>query len=117
MSNRISWFDLPVTDLSRAIQFYSVVLEVEIKEEFPGVAVIAHEGNDVSGCLFTSSSSKPSRDGVLLYFNVNGRIEAAVAAVEKCGGEVEEPPHEIGSFGRRALIIDTEGNRVALHTE
>ncbi len=45
MPNQIVWFDLPVTDLNRAIIFYSKVLDAEITEEFPGVAIISHEGD------------------------------------------------------------------------
>lgn len=117
MSNKIVWFDLPVVDLPRAILFYKSVLEVEIKEEFPGVAVISHKDEEISGCLYLSSDYKPSKDGALLYFNVNGRLENAVAAAGKLGGRTEQSQHEIGSFGRRAIVIDSEGNRIALHSE
>lgn len=117
MVNRISWFDVPALDLERAMHFYSIVLDVEINEEFPGVAVMLHDQGDVAGCVFKSEEIKPSDQGMLLYFNVNGRLDAAVAAVEECGGTVKEPPHSIGDFGYRALVIDSEGNRIALHSE
>ncbi|MFQ5597948.1 MAG: VOC family protein [Nitrospiria bacterium] len=116
MPNRIVWFDLPVRDLNRAIQFYSEVLDAEIKEDFPGVAVIAHKKDAVSGCLFLSESQQPSKEGTLIYFNVQGRLAAAVDAVKKNGGQVEQPPHEMGPFGNRAIVIDSEGNRIALHS-
>lgn len=117
MPNRIVWFDLPVSDLTRAIQFYSEVLDVEISEEFPGVAIISHDNDEVSGCLFKSDEQLPSKAGALIYFNVLGRLEAAVDAAERNGGQVEKPPHEIGPFGHRAIVIDSEGNRIALHSE
>jgi uncharacterized protein len=117
MSNRIVWFDLPVGDLKRAMLFYSEVLDVEISEEFPDVAVIAHGDDEVSGCLYKSDEHPPSRAGTLIYFNVLGRLEAAVDAATRNGGQIEKPPHQIGPFGRRAIIIDSEGNRVALHSE
>ncbi len=117
MTNRIVWFDLPAADLARARRFYSAVLNAEVKEEFPGVAIIAHDSGEVSGCLFTGEEAKPSRSGALLYFNVDGRLQDAVDAAERHGGEVEKPPHEIGPFGHRAIVIDSEGNRIALHSE
>ncbi len=117
MVNRIVWFDVPASDLERAKNFYSKVLDVEINEEFPGVAVMSHDQGEVSGCVFKSEEIQPSDPGILLYFNVNGRLDAAVAAVEKCGGTIKEPPHPIGDFGHRALVIDSEGNRIALHSE
>ena len=117
MTHRIVWFDIPATDLGRAMNFYSKVLGVEITEEFPGVAVMSHEQGDVGGCVFKSEDIQPSDQGTLLYFNVNGRLDEAVAAVEDCGGTIKEPAHAIGEFGHRALVIDSEGNRIALHSE
>ncbi len=117
MAHQIVWFDIPVKDLNRAIQFYSSVLDVEIKEEFSGVAPIAHGPGEVAGCLYQSDDDQPSASGPLLYFNVNGRLDAAVDAVEKSGGTVVEPKHSIGNYGFRAKVIDSEGNRIALHSE
>ncbi len=117
MANCINWFDVPALDLKRAMNFYAIVLDVEINEEFPGVAVISHDKGDVAGCIFKSEEIQPSDQGMLLYFSVNGRLDAAVAAVEECGGTVQGPPHSIGDFGHRALVIDSEGNRIALHSE
>ena len=117
MSHRVIWFDLPVTDLKRAMKFYSNVLKAEVKEDRPGVAVISHEQGEVSGCLYAKLSTGPSEGGALLYFNVNGRLDEAVAAAEKHGGRVVKPPHAIGPFGQRAIVMDSEGNRIALHSE
>ncbi|MCC6487511.1 MAG: VOC family protein [Candidatus Hydrogenedentes bacterium] len=117
MSNRVIWFDLPVIDLKRAMKFYSKVLEAEVREDRPGVAVITHEAGEVSGCLYAKLSTGPSEGGALLYFNANGRLEEAVAAAEQNGGSVVKPPHSIGPYGRRAIVMDSEGNRIALHSE
>ena len=117
MANRIVWFDVPASDLERAMNFYSKVLDVEISEEFPGVAVMSHDQGEVAGCVFKSEEIQPTSHGTLLYFNVNGRLDEAVAEVEGCGGTIKEPPHSIGEFGHRALVIDSEGNRIALHSE
>lgn len=114
------WFDIPVRDLDRAIAFYSAVLAVEVKREvYPSftIGLLPHGDDDVAGCLFVSDDIKPSTDGILLYFNANGRLEEAVTAVEKYGGRVLEPAHPIGSFGFRAVVLDSEGNRIALHAE
>ena len=108
---------MPASDLERAINFYSNVLDVEIKEEFPGVAVMSHDQGEVSGCIFKSEEIQPTDHGALLYFNVNGRLDDAVSAAAACGGVIREPRHSIGDFGHRALVIDSEGNRIALHSE
>ncbi len=118
MSNQIVWFDIPVKDLDRAIQFYSKVLGADIKKEFPNmpVGVFAHKEGKVSGCLFEDKAEKPSDHGPLLYFNVNGRLDDAVKLSEKHGGEVIKPKHQIGPYGFRAIVLDSEGNRIALHS-
>src|SRR5207249_3022368 len=106
-------------DIDRAIRFYSAVLGVSVKkEEFPGMAigVLPHEGNDVAGCLFKKEGEKPSEHGPLLYFNAQGRLDEAIAAAEQNGGKVLQARHSIGPYGFRAVVLDTEGNRIALHS-
>ncbi len=116
MPNRVIWFDLPVRDLQRAMKFYSEVLDCEVKEDRPGIGVISHGDDEVSGCLFKRSDAVPSEHGALLYFNVAGRLDEAVATAEQLGGRIVKPPHQIGPYGMRALVIDSEGNRIALHS-
>lgn len=117
MANTIVWFDLPALDLQRAINFYSQVLQTEITEEYPGVAVFSHQNNEVAGCLFASDTHKPSKNGAMLYFNVDGRLEQAVEIAKQHRGMVEQPPHAIGPHGFRSVLIDSEGNRIVLHSE
>jgi len=118
--NIVVWMDIPVTDLNRAKAFYSKVLNAEIAvqqmEEFE-FAVLPHAGDGVSGCLTPSKDNKPSRNGPLVYLSVDGRLDEAVRIAGDSGGEVLEPSHPIGPYGFRAIIIDSEGNRIALHSE
>jgi predicted enzyme related to lactoylglutathione lyase len=53
----------------------------------------------------------------MIYLNANGRLDDAIAAVAPNGGKVVQPKHPIGPFGFRAIINDSEGNRVALHSD
>jgi len=120
MANQIVWCDIPVLDLDRAIKFYSAVLGQEVKKhEFPGmtVGVLPHGDGDAGGCLIQSAEQKLSEQGVMIYLNANGRLDDASAAVVPNGGKVVQPKHSIGAFGSRAIIIDSEGNRVALHSD
>lgn len=116
MAHRIGWFDVPVLDLNRARKFYDAVLDVksELHEGGVPVAVFPHGPGDVSGCLFQNDGFVPSGQGPLLYFSVEGRLSDAVAAVESGGGQVLEPPGPIPPYGNRAVVIDSEGNRIAL---
>jgi predicted enzyme related to lactoylglutathione lyase len=119
MANQLVWCDIPVLDLNRAIRFYSAVLGAEVKrQEYPGktLAVLPHFEDGASGCLFTKEGEKPADHGPLVYLSVEGRLDQAVAAVAANGGKVLQPKHAIGPYGFRAVILDSEGNRVALHS-
>jgi predicted enzyme related to lactoylglutathione lyase len=121
-TNTVVWFDMPVVDLDRSIQFYSAVLGSPVhKEQHSGMAfaVLHHEEGGVSGCLVPKTENndiKPSDHGPLLYLNCQGRLDQAIAAVVPNGGKVLQPRHPIGPYGSRAIILDSEGNRVALHS-
>ncbi|MCA0240547.1 MAG: VOC family protein [Proteobacteria bacterium] len=121
MSNRVVWVDIPVTDLDRAIGFYAAVLGAKVtKEGGPGFVfgLLEHEGQDVGGCLYLpDQDNRPSATGPLVYLNADGRLQAAVAAVSAHGGQVLQPPHPIGPHGWRAIVLDSEGNRIALHAQ
>jgi predicted enzyme related to lactoylglutathione lyase len=119
MANHIVWVDIPVLNLERAIRFYSAVIGAQVeRQEYPGMAIgsFPHKDGEASGCLYLSDTVKPSADGPLVYLNVHGRIDEAVEAVEPSGGKVLQPVESIGPFGFRAILLDTEGNRVALHS-
>ena len=116
-NNRAVWFDIPVADLDRAAAFYQAVLGVGVKKESFGnmsFCVIDHrDGN--GGCLVLNKE-EIAAGGVLLYLNVDGRIRDAISKVVPNGGSVVQDTHPIGPHGFRAVVLDSEGNRVALHS-
>ena len=117
MINRAVWFDIPVADLDRAIRFYAAVLAIDVhREKFEqfDFAVLEHEQGN-GGCLIPDAGAV-SRGGILVYFNTDGRIRDAVTEVEKNGGQVLKDTHAIGPHGYRAIVLDSEGNRIALHS-
>ena len=117
--DRAVWFDIPVADLDRAMAFYREVLACGIQKESVGgvdFAVLEH-GAGVGGCLVVKPEEIAGDGGPLLYLNVDGRIRGAEAKVTELGGEVLESTHMIGPHGHRAIVLDSEGNRVALHSE
>jgi predicted enzyme related to lactoylglutathione lyase len=120
VANQFVWVDIPVLEFDRAVRFYSAVLGSTVqKQEYPGMTAIGllpGADSDVSGCLFTKDGERPSDHGLMVYLNAQGRLDEAVAAVEPNGGKVVEPKHQIGPYGFRAIILDSEGNRVALHS-
>jgi uncharacterized protein len=116
--NRAVWFDIPVSDLDRATTFYAEVLGIEVSQETVGdfkFSVLDHQDGN-GGCLVPNAEEISADKGILLYLNVDGRIRDAVQKVTEQGGKVVEAIHSIGPHGYRAIILDSEGNRVALHS-
>lgn len=120
MSNSLVWVDIPVTDLDRAISFYTEVLGKKVsKVGGPGFkfGLFAHtSGKDVGGSLVVDPENQPSLNGPLIYLNSNGRLQDAIDKATANGGKLLRPIQDMGPHGMRAVIIDSEGNRVALHS-
>mgnify|MGYP005819504797 CR=1 FL=1 len=119
MNNQIVWVDIPVTDLDRAIAFYSAVLAGEIKKEsfeHFQFGLLPHADTSVSGCLVLSPKDHIHDTGPLIYFNVDGRLDDAVAQAKKFEVNIIEEKFMMGEHGYRAVIIDSEGNKIALHS-
>ena len=123
-ADTLCWTDIPVTNLDRAIKFYSAVLGSDVRKLSDGKAdygLLPHDEGNASGCLCVRSDSggvdnRPSANGPLIYLLVEGRLNDAVDAARKNGGKILRERQQIGEHGFRAVIIDSEGNRIALHT-
>ena len=123
-ADTLCWTDIPVTNLDRAIKFYSAVLGQEVSKMSEGgfeYGLLPHEEQNASGCLCLSSDSvgnknQPAQTGPLIYLSVEGRLDDAVKAARANGGKVLEEKQQIGPHGFRAMVIDSEGNRIALHS-
>lgn len=119
MSHQIVWIDIPATDLDRALRFYSAVLGQTIEKFGEGefsMGVFPHGSEDVAGCIYVpTDGNRPSLTGPLVYLNATGRLHEAVEAAVAHGGAVIQPVHQIGPHGFRAILTDSEGNRIAVH--
>ena len=78
--------------------------------------MLPHAEGSIGGCLVLNVDARPSESGPLLYLNTNGRLDEALNVVEKHGGRVLSARHSIAPFGFRAIVLDSEGNRIALHS-
>jgi predicted enzyme related to lactoylglutathione lyase len=118
-SNPVVYFEIPVANIERAIQFYSAVFSFEFEREcihdnemafFPLI-----EGNNgISGALAQGEIYKPTIDGTLVYLNTENIEETIDLAIEN-GAEILFPITSNGEFGYVAEFKDCEGNRIALH--
>ena len=120
--NVVGWFEIPVTDMDRAIKFYEAVFEIKLERHtfgpldmawFPGI----ENGSGSSGSLVLHSAYTPSPDGVLIYFTARSGVTEGLSKAEKAGGKIllERTPVS-DNFGFMGLLIDSEGNRIALHS-
>lgn len=120
MKSFVSIFEIPATDISRAVNFYQSILEINIeKMEFPEMqmGIFPYEDQMVSGVIIKAEGYQPSADGVTIYLNGGDNLQVILDKVEKNGGEiiVRKTPHadESGYF---ALFLDSEGNKIGLHS-
>jgi len=123
-SNIVGWLEVPVTDMERAIKFYTAVFDVELTRQKLGPLDMAwfpwvEAGYGTGGSLvYAPDYYKPSMDGTLAYFTAHsGDLANELARVESAGGKVLQGKKQISEeHGFMALIVDTEGNRIALHS-
>lgn len=120
MENLISWFEIPATDIDRAIKFYSTVLGVEIEKTEMGhllYAVFPAREPVVGGALVQGDGYAPSVDGAVIYLNTGEDLNPTLAKVEDAGGKVVIAKTPIGPKDAFAHFIDSEGNRAGLYSK
>ena len=120
MANPVNWFEIPVTDMARAKKFYNSVFDCTFQDmntENMEYATIQGDMNTygAAGALAKSEGMQPSKCGSVVYFStpdLTGQLEK----IKKAGGKVLVPKTSIGEHGYIAQFLDTEGNRVAMHS-
>lgn len=119
MKSYISIFEIPATEISRAVDFYQAILDIKIeKMDMPGMqmGILPYEGQMVTGVILKAEGYKPSADGVTIYLNGGDNPQVILDKVEKNGGKVLTPktPHADGN-GFFAIFLDSEGNKIGLN--
>jgi uncharacterized protein len=118
--NPVNWFEIPVENMDRAKEFYEYVFNCELALNEMGPALMAwfpmvQDGPGATGSLIKADGYTPSVAGSLVYFSVED-IDATLKRVEEKGGKTLNPKMSIGEHGFFGNFVDSEGNRVALHT-
>jgi predicted enzyme related to lactoylglutathione lyase len=123
-NNAVGWFEIPVTDMDRAVHFYERVFAIEMERHVMNDMPMAwfpwaDDGLGASGSLVKHDDwYTPSSEGVLIYLTAHsGDLNNELERVEASGGKVlMEKTLITEEIGFMALIIDSEGNRLALHS-
>ncbi|MBN8572207.1 MAG: VOC family protein [Ignavibacteria bacterium] len=119
--NSLNWFEIPASDIKRAIKFYETVFSVEMPQMEMGGSMAFFpadmQNGKVGGAVVKSDMHKPSADGAVIYLNANPDLDIALSKVEKAGGKVVMPKTKItDEIGYMAFFIDSEGNKVGMHS-
>ena len=116
----IHWFEIFVTDFERAVRFYETTLGIQLRRENEDgrpMAIFKPSMEAVGGALVRQPGREPTENGAIVYLDANGKLEASLERVVRAGGKVVMPKTDIGAPGFIALIRDSEGNLVGLHSE
>jgi predicted enzyme related to lactoylglutathione lyase len=125
-TNVITWFEIPVTDLTRAKTFYEAILDIKMVVRNDGgnegiffphdPNVVQATSGRVTGVLSKSDKNSPSGNGTVVYINASPSLQTVLDKVEKAGGKILTGKIAIPA-GFIAMILDSEGNKVGLHAE
>jgi predicted enzyme related to lactoylglutathione lyase len=118
MTDALNWFEIPASDIERAKKFYNRIFEIElIPMEMGGGSMGMFPAEDgVGGAVVQGEGYQPSAEGSIVYLNGGEDLNNVLNRVETAGGQVVLPKTSIGENGFMAYFIDSEGNRVGLHS-
>lgn len=117
--NWIAWFEIPAIDFDRSKAFYEKVLNIELQVLDLGelkMGLFPHQETG-GGAICCNPNYTPSSEGVLIYLDASPDLSLVLNRVESAGGKIIMPKKIISpEHGYMALFIDTEGNKIALHS-
>ena len=117
--NVVNWFEIPVKKMQRAKQFYSNILAKELSD-MPGMEMAAFpwetDAPFAAGALVKVEGLEPSPNSITVYFHSND-LSVERGKIEETGGKILDPKTSIGEHGFIAHFLDTEGNRIGLHSQ
>lgn len=122
MVNTLNWFEIPATDFKRAKAFYAKVLDAQIQDDPNPNMQYAYLPSDPNkggfgGAIAGGENYIPATTGTTVYLDGGNDLSAPLSRVENAGGTILLPKTAIGgNRGFIALFIDTEGNKVGLHS-
>jgi predicted enzyme related to lactoylglutathione lyase len=121
VKNPVRYFEIPVTDMDRAMRFYASVFGVDFERtpiDGNDMALFPFDAaaSGITGALAKGESYKPGRQGVRIYFSVDD-IDTTLARANAAGGRTLYPKTSIGELGWVAEFEDSEGNCIAIHAD
>lgn len=118
--NYVSWFEIPAIDFNQAVHFYNHIFSIEMVQNITNENAMAFfpATSGVGGAIIASPSSVPSDKGPLIYLNGGNDLNQVLSKVEEVGGRVIMSKTLISKEdGFFAIFIDSQGNKLALHSK
>ncbi len=115
----ISWFEIPAVNFKQAVAFYSHIYNIDMELNYNGNHAMAFfpAKNGIGGAVVAGPGSTPSDTGALLYLNGGKDLNNILSRVEDAGGRIVMPKTLINEeSGYFAIFMDSEGNKLALHS-
>ena len=123
--NPVVWFEIYVQDMPRARKFYEAVFQCKLEPladpsgDASGMQMLTFpmemNGEGAAGALVKMEGAPSGGGGTLVYFGCDD-CSVEQGRVEKAGGQVFKAKFSIGQYGFAALVTDTEGNMIGLHS-
>jgi uncharacterized protein len=122
-THAINWFEIPVMNFDRAKKFYETLFDYQMPETQMGPARMGfllydfQNGGRGGAIVHNPGFYTPSKNGTLVYLNCDPDLSIVLDKVTAAGGKILQLKTEIAqNLGFWAIIEDSEGNRVALHS-
>ena len=122
LNNPIGWFEIHVSELARAAQFYEIVLQQKLSplpSNDESIKMMVFSGDmgspGATGALVQHPMKKPSTEGTLVYFSCDDCAQIEKLAIAN-NGKVFKTKFSIGFKGFISIIGDSEGNSIGLHS-
>lgn len=120
LKNYVSWFEIPAIDADRSTRFYNEIygIKMEVTEVNGYRMALFPADKGIGGAIVEGEGSVPSSNGPLIYLNGGKDLNNVLSKIDAAGGRIILPKTLISEdVGYFALFIDTEGNKMALHSK
>lgn len=119
-THAVGWFEIATSDIGRAQKFYETTMDLKLQpQEMDGfkMAWFPSHGEAYGSCgaLVNGDGYKPSTEGTVVYF-MTENIAKFMEKVEANGGKKLSETMDIGEHGFCAFFMDTEGNKLGIHS-
>jgi predicted enzyme related to lactoylglutathione lyase len=117
--NWTTWIEIPVLNFEKAQKFYEAIFEIDLfVNDFGDFKMGIFPHKEVGCAICKHESYTPSKDGSIVYLNANPDLQPVQDRIEKNGGKLVMAKKQISEeHGFMCVFIDTEGNRLALHSD